>query len=130
MAEGFDSTSTQASILYNTSTVAEAGTTLTVTDTDGSVLLSWKVPCSFSSALISCPEMKVGGTYIVSAGGTSEEITLEGVSTTYGDSQGGMHGGDMGQGGMRGEDMGQGGMRGEDMGQGGMHGGGMRPDGQ
>ena len=110
MAEGFDSTSTQASILYNTSTVAEAGTTLTVTDADGSVLLSWEVPCSFSSALISCPEMKVGGTYTVSAGGTSEEVTLEGVSTTYGDSQGGMHGGDMGQGGM--------------------HGGDMRPDGQ
>ncbi|MCR5812806.1 MAG: carbohydrate-binding domain-containing protein [Lachnospiraceae bacterium] len=109
MAEGFDSTSTQASILYNTSTVAEA-TTLTVADADGSVLLSWEVPCSFSSALISCPEMKVGGTYTVSAGGTSEEITLEGVSTTYGDSQGGMHGGDMGQSGMPG--------------------GGMRPDGQ
>ena len=105
MAEGFDTTSTQASILYNTSTVAEAGTTLTVTDADGSVLLSWEVPCSFSSALISCPEMKVGGTYTVSAGGTSEEITLEGVSTTYGDSQGGMHGGDMGQGGMHGGDM-------------------------
>ena len=110
MAEGFDSTSTQASILYNTSTVAEAGTTLTVADADGSVLLSWEVPCSFSSALISCPEMKVGGTYTVSTGGTSEEITLEGVSTTYGDSQGGMHGGDMGQSGMPG--------------------GGMRPDGQ
>ena len=110
MAEGFDSTSSQASILYNTSTVAEAGTTLTVADADGSVLLSWEVPCSFSSALISCPEMKVGGTYTVSAGGTSEEITLEDISTTYGDSQGGMHGGDMEQGGM--------------------HGGDMRPDGQ
>ena len=120
MAEGFDSTSTQASILYNTSTVAEAGTTLTVTDADGSVLLSWEVPCSFSSALISCPEMKVGGTYTVSAGGTSEEITLEGVSATYGETQGGMNGGDMGQGGMRGGGMGQGGM----------HGGGMKLDGQ
>ena len=110
MAEGFDSTSSQASILYNTSTVAEAGTTLTVTDADGSVLLSWEVPCSFSSALISCPEMKVGGTYTVSAGGTSEEVTLESVSVTYGEAQGGMPGGDMGQGGM--------------------HGGDMRPDGQ
>ena len=110
MAEGFDSTSTQASILYNTSTAAEAGTTLTVTDSDGSVLLSWEVPCSFSSALISCPEMKVGGTYTVSTGQTSEEITLEDVSTTYGDSQGRVPG--------------------EGMGQGGMPGGGMRPDGQ
>ena len=110
MAESFDSTSTQASILYNTSSVVEAGTTLTVTDADGSVLLPWEVPCSFSSALISCPEMKIGGTYTVSAGETSEEITLESVSTTYGDAQGGMPGGDMGHSGMPG--------------------GGMRPDGQ
>ena len=110
MAESFDSTSTQASILYNTSSVVEAGTTLTVTDADGSVLLSWEVPCSFSSALISCPQMEVGGTYTVTAGETSEEITLESVSTTYGDAQGGMPGGDMGHSGMPG--------------------GGMRPDGQ
>ena len=120
MAESFDSTSTQASILYNTSSVVEAGTTLTVTDADGSVLLSWEVPCSFSSALISCPQMEVGGTYTVTAGETSEEITLESVSTTYGDAQGGMPGGDMGQGGMPGGDMGHSGMPG----------GGMRPDGQ
>ena len=110
MAESFDSTSTQASILYNTSSVMEAGTTLAIKDADDNVLLSWEVPCSFSSALISCPEMKVGGTYTVSAGETPEEITLEDVSTTYGDAQGGMQGGDMGRSGM--------------------HGGGMRPDGQ
>ncbi len=110
MAESFDSTSTQASILYNTSSAMEAGTTLAVKDADDNVLLSWEVPCSFSSALISCPEMKVGGTYTVLAGETSEEITLEDVSTTYGDAQGGMQGGDMGRSGM--------------------HGGGMRPDGQ
>ena len=120
MAESFDSTSTQASILYNMSSIAAAGTTLTVTDADGSVLLSWEVPCSFSSALISCPEMKIGGTYTVSAGETSEEVTLESVSVTYGEAQGGMPGGDMGQGGMPGGDMGHSGMPG----------GGMRPDGQ
>ena len=120
MAESFDSTSTQASILYNMSSIAAAGTTLTVTDADGSVLLSWEVPCSFSSAMSSCPQREVGGTYTVTAGETSEEITLESVSTTYGDAQGGMPGGDMGQGGMPGGDMGHSGMPG----------GGMRPDGQ
>lgn len=99
MAESFDSTSTQASILYNTSSVVEAGATLTVTDADGSVLLSREVPCSFSSALISCPEMKVGGTYTVSAGEISEEITLEEISTTIGGTQGGMFGGKAGHGG-------------------------------
>ena len=76
MAETFDSSSTQASILYNTNTAAEAGTTLAVEDTDGNVLLSWEVPCSFSSALVSFPQMETGGTYIVAIGDNTEEITL------------------------------------------------------
>ena len=76
MAETFDSSSTQASMLYNTNTAAEAGTTLAVEDTDGNVLLSWEVPCSFSSALVSFPQMETGGTYIVAIGDNTEEITL------------------------------------------------------
>ena len=96
MAEGFDSTSTQASVLYNTSAVKEEGSTLSVADAEESVLLSWEVPCSFSSALISCPEMKVGGNYIILIGDDSEEITLEEISTTLGDAGSGMPGGGMG----------------------------------
>ena len=92
MAESFDTSSTQASILYNTGTVAEAGTTLAIEDTNGNILLSWDVPCSFSSALISCPEMEVGGTYAVMVGDSAEEITLDEVSASYGDGQSGMSG--------------------------------------
>lgn len=99
MAETFDSTSTQASILYNTSETAEAGTTLTVTDADGSELLSWEVPCSFNSALISCPQMKVGSSYTIQIGDNSEVITLQEVSATAGSAQSGMFGGGMGHGG-------------------------------
>ena len=77
MAEGFSSTSTQASILYNTSTVGA---------------------CSFSSALISCPEMQVGNSYQVVIGDSSEEITIEEISSSYGDAQSGMTGGGMGGG--------------------------------
>ena len=101
MAEAFDTSSTQASILYNTSTTAEAGTTLAIEDTDGNVLLSWDVPCSFSSALISCPDMEVGGTYTVVIGDNIEEITLEEVSASYGDAQSSMFGGSMNWGGMQ-----------------------------
>ena len=101
MAEAFDSSSTQASILYNTSTIAEAGTTLAVNDTDGNELLSWKVPCSFSSALLSCPEMKTGDTYTVVIGENEEDITLEEVSASYGDAQSSMFGGKMNWGGMK-----------------------------
>ena len=99
MAETFDSTSTQASILYNTSETAEAGTMLTVTDADGSELLSWEVPCSFNSALISCPQMKVGSSYTIQIGDNSEVITLQEISATAGSAQSGMFGGGMGHGG-------------------------------
>jgi hypothetical protein len=98
MAEGFSSTSTQASILYNTSTVADEGTTLALEDEEGNILLSWDVPCSFSSALISCPEMQVGNSYQVVIGDSSEEITIEEISTPYGDAQSDMGNGNMGGG--------------------------------
>ena len=126
MAESFDTSSTQASILYNTGTTAEAGTTLAIKDSDGNVLLSWEVPCSFSSALISCPEMQVGGTYTVVVGESSEEISLDEVSASYGDGQSGMHGGDMNQGGKAGDES----QMPPDMGQSGETGGGgqMPPD--
>lgn len=101
MAETFDTSSAQASILYNTNTAAEAGTTLTVEDTDGNVLLSWEVPCSFSSALVSFPQLETGGTYIVAIGDNIEEITLEEISGSYGDAQSSMSGGNMHWGGMQ-----------------------------
>lgn len=101
MAEAFDSSSTQASILYNTSTTNEAGTTLAIEDTGGNVLLSWEVPCSFSSALVSFPGMETGGSYVVAIGDSTEEITLEEVSASYGDAQSGMFGGTMKWGGMQ-----------------------------
>ena len=95
MAEGFDASSAQASVLYNISTAAEAGTTLSLKDAEGNVLLTWDVPCSFSSALISCPQMQVGSTYKVVIGESEEEITLEEVSSSFGEVQGGMFGGNM-----------------------------------
>ena len=101
MAEAFDSSSIQASILYNTSTVAEAGTTLAVKNAAGDVLLSWEVPCSFSSALVSCPQMEKGSTYTVVIGDDTEEITLEEISASYGDAQSSMFGGNMNCGGMK-----------------------------
>lgn len=113
MAEAFDTSSTQASILYNTSTTAEAGMTLAIEDADGKVLLSWDVPCSFSSALVSCPDMEVGGTYTVVIGENSEEITLSEVSASYGDAQSSMYGGSMNWGGMKSRGDRQGNQRGD-----------------
>ena len=103
MAENFDSASAQPSILYNLSSVAEAGTVLRLVNAAGEVLLSWEVPCSFSSAVLSCPELTLGETYRITAGDTSEEITLDAVSATLGDAGGFGGGGGMRGGGMRGE---------------------------
>ena len=85
MAEGFASSSTQCSVLYNFKRGAAAGTLLTLEDGGGNPIISWEVPCSFSSAAISCPEMRVGQTYSVVVGDYAEEITLTGVSASFGD---------------------------------------------
>ena len=100
MAEGFGSSSTQCSVLYNLQTGAEAGTTLTLRDSDGNVLMSYEVPNAFTSVNISCPEMELGETYTISVGETEETVSLEEITTTSGAAGGSMFGG-MNQGGMQ-----------------------------
>ena len=100
MAESFDSTSTQCSVLYSLREGAPAGTTVSLEDADGNVLLSWEVPCSFSSVNLSCPEMQIGETYLVVIGDDAEEITLEETSSSFGNAQSTMFGGTMNWGGM------------------------------
>ena len=100
MAEGFGSSSTQCSVLYNLQTGAEAGTTLTLRDSDGNVLMSYEVPNAFTSVNISCPEMELGETYTISVGETEETVTLEEITTTSGAAGGSMFDG-MNQGGMQ-----------------------------
>lgn len=110
MVEEMSSTSTQASIMYNLSTTAEANTTVKLTSSDGEELFSYEVPCSYSSVVISTPEVKQGETYTLTMGDTKEEITLESIAGTYGTAvstmggMGGMIGGGM-QGGMQGRGM-------------------------
>lgn len=105
MAEGFDSSSEQCFIMYNTST-ASAGTTVTLKNAAGSVLLSEVVPCSFSSVVLSTPGLQMGETCTLSIGGTEHEVVVDnsssggfGMAGMFG---GGMFGGDMQQGGMSG----------------------------
>ena len=95
MAEGFDSTSTQCAILYNVKRGVAAGRTLGLEDSEGNVLLSYEVPCSFSSVILSSPELKLGETYTMVIGDTAEEITLNEISASYGDAQSEGFGGNM-----------------------------------
>ena len=99
MAEGFDSSSTQGFIMYNVS--ANAGTTVTLENSEGAELLSEKVPCSFSSVVVSTPEMNLGDTCILTVGETKEEITIDNSTTSSNFGQGGMPGGKMMGGDMR-----------------------------
>lgn len=80
MAEGFDSTSTQGFLMYTTS--AAAGTVVTLKDAEGNELIAETVPYSFSSVLVSTPEMKVGDTCTLAIGETEEELTVDNVSST------------------------------------------------
>ena len=124
MAESFGTSSTQASILYNMSETHSAGETITLKDSSGNVLMTYKAEKTFNSVVISTPEIKENGTYTLTVGSRSYTIEMTSVSYSNGGSVGGMQGG-MG-GGMRGQmggqaDGEQGGMPGGNMG--GMRGG-------
>ena len=114
------------------------GTVVTLEDAEGTELLSYTPECAFNCVVISCPELKLGETYIVKAGGESTEVTLSdsliyGNGTGFGGGgfgggammpDGGMHGGRMPEGAQSPED---GGMLPEGMEP--SEGRGMRPEG-
>lgn len=52
-----------------------AGTTVTVTDEDGNVLLSYEPPLSFSVVIYSSPELVTGQSYTISVGSASGTFT-------------------------------------------------------
>ena len=90
MAEGFSDSSTQCAVLYNLGYSAGAGSTVTVKDAAGREILSYTVPCSFSSVSLSSPDMKLGETYTVTVGDKEQKITLDTVSSIVGSASGGM----------------------------------------
>lgn len=98
MAQNFGDASTQGAILLTVDAQA-AGSTISVTDSAGNVLTSWEAPQAFSSIVISCPGLEADGTYTVTAGNSSTEVTLDGLLYGSGDMN---HGGMGGMGGNRG----------------------------
>lgn len=92
MAECFDSSSEQCFIMYTTSTEA-AGTTVTLKNAEGNVLLSETIHCSFSSVVMSTPKLRMGETCTISVGDTESEVTVDNSSSSDGFGIGGMFGG-------------------------------------
>lgn len=113
MAMNFGSESTQGSILASTDN-ASAGTTVKLTDSSGNVIAEFTPTVSFQTVVISTPDITSDGTYTLTVGDTTREITMSGY--IYGSGMGGGMGGQPG--GMGGQPGGNGGF-----------GGGNRPDG-
>lgn len=84
MAQNFGGSSAQGVMLVNLDTMQEADTQILLTDSAGTELLSWTAEKEYSSVIISCPEIKQGETYILTAGTAQESIAMD--SLVYGNS--------------------------------------------
>lgn len=90
MAQGFGDESTQCSALVNFDEWVDAGETITLTDSDGKEVLSYKADKKFNSVVISTSDMKQGDTYTLTVGDQSSSFTLDDI--TYSEGSGGMQG--------------------------------------
>ena len=75
MAENFDSSSAQGSIITTVSDSLITGD-ITLTDSDGNTIVSYSPSKEYSSVVISCADLKEGETYTLVAGDTSTSVSL------------------------------------------------------
>ena len=54
---------------------------MTVTDSEGNVICTYTPTKDYQSVVVSTPELVSGGTYTVTAGEQTEEVTLTGMAT-------------------------------------------------
>ena len=88
MAQGFGDESTQCSALVNFDEWVDAGETITLTDSDGKEVLSYRVDKKFNSVVISTSDMKQGDNYTLTVGDQNSTFTLDDI--TYSEGSGGM----------------------------------------
>lgn len=98
MAQNFGDASTQGSMLVSVS--GQVGDAIQLADEDGNVLASCEARTSYSCVLVSAPGIESGKSYTLTCGGTSSEITLDGLVYSNVDraQAGGPGGGDQPQG--------------------------------
>jgi len=109
----------QGTILVNTGSAYGEGTVIKLTDSEGNVITELESKKTFSSVLISSPEIASDGSYTLTVGDTQTEISMEG--NIYGSGMGGFPGGG-GFGGQGGFGGGKGGFGGGRDGSGGQNG--------
>ena len=110
MAENFSSDSSQCAIMVTTQNTQKAGTTVTLKNAAGEVLLSTVSEKAFNNVVFSCEGIQVGESYTVEIGDETTEITM--TDTIYGSSNG-FGGGRGGMGGFGGGRQGMDGQNGE-----------------
>lgn len=112
MEQGFGDESTQCSALVNFDEWIDVGETITLTDSNGNKLLTYKADKRFDSVLISTSDMKQGETYTLTAGDQTSTFAMEDVTYSEGPSSMQGPGGDPDNGGMqRPDNTGNGGMQ-------------------
>ncbi len=103
MAETFSSDSEQYSILYGFESTLSAGTVITISDSSGAELLNFTLTKTASSIVFSSSDISEGE-YTITAGDTTDTISVSDKSTTAGNATGGMGMGvPGGNGGMKGQ---------------------------
>lgn len=75
MAQNFGSDSTQGCMLVTVSESTLTGT-LTLTDSDGNVIVSYSPEKAYNSVVISSPDIKKGATYTLATGDTTNTVTM------------------------------------------------------
>ncbi len=79
MAEAPDTSSTQASVLINFTTMQAAGTLINIASSDGTNVLTFAPTKQYQSITFSSPELTQGATYTVSLGGSADGTATDGV---------------------------------------------------
>ena len=71
-------------IYFYTESQQNAGTTITLKDSDGNEITSYKATSGFSTVAITSPEITIGKTYIVDIDGQETEVSVSEQETTVG----------------------------------------------
>lgn len=81
MAQNFNDSSIQGVMMVTVDTQT-AGSEISLTNSNGDQLISWTSEKEYSSVIVSCAEITEGETYTLTAGNSTQEITME--SLVYG----------------------------------------------
>ena len=82
MAQNLGEDSTQGAMMIGVDS-GEAGSTITLEDSEGNELVSWQPDKVYTCVIISTPEIEKGSTYTLKTGDAEKEVTME--SLVYSD---------------------------------------------